>query len=83
MFTPGVLVGRLFDLGHFRLPYFVGSMGIVTTTLLVAECKQYWQFLLVQGVLFGVGVPKLLAHPSFRFLILSNVRSWLGYVLDP
>jgi len=59
MFTPGVLVGRLFDLGHFRLPYFVGSMGVVATTVLIAECKQYWQFLLVQGVLLGVRVPKL------------------------
>lgn len=59
MFTPGVLVGRLFDLGHFRLPYLVGSIGVVLTTLLTAECKQYWQFLLVQGVLLGVRVPKL------------------------
>jgi hypothetical protein len=52
---PAVLVGRIFDLGYLKVPFFLGTVGMTTSLFLVAECKQYWQFLLVQGVLYGVG----------------------------
>jgi len=51
---PAVFLGRLFDLGYFRVPFGLGSAGLVITTLLIAECNQYWQFLLAQGILVGV-----------------------------
>ena len=51
---PAVAVGRIFDLGHFRVPFFLGSVALVVGMFLVAECKEYWQFLLVHGILVGV-----------------------------
>lgn len=54
VFLPGLLVGRIFDLGWFRLPFALGSVTVVVSAFLVAECKVYWQFLLCQGILVGV-----------------------------
>ncbi|CAE6363091.1 unnamed protein product [Rhizoctonia solani] len=53
VFFPGLVVGRLFDLGYFRIPQITASIILVGGTFLTAECKEYWQFLLCQGV--GVG----------------------------
>jgi len=55
MFLPGLLVGRLFDLGHFRIPFTCSSVLIVVATFLVPECKEYWQYLLCQGFAVGIG----------------------------
>ncbi|KAJ3731471.1 major facilitator superfamily domain-containing protein [Lentinula guzmanii] len=47
--------GRLvFDLGIFKLPFCGASILVVVCTLLVGQCKQYWQFFLCQGV--GIGI---------------------------
>ncbi|KAI5985628.1 MFS general substrate transporter [Pisolithus albus] len=54
IYLPGLATGRLFDLGHFKIPYFVSSCGLIACTFLTAECKQYWQFLVVQGVFTGL-----------------------------
>ncbi|KAJ6540992.1 major facilitator superfamily domain-containing protein [Mycena vulgaris] len=53
IFLPAVLVGRLFDIGYYRVPYAAGSLLIVLATFLVPHCKVYWHYLLCQG--FGVG----------------------------
>ncbi|KAM5545702.1 hypothetical protein V8D89_000740 [Ganoderma adspersum] len=53
-YAPGLVVGRLFDLGYFRLPVFASSVLFVACMFLTAECTQYWQFLLCQG--FGMGI---------------------------
>ncbi|KAI0310462.1 MFS general substrate transporter [Amylostereum chailletii] len=53
-FLPGLIVGRMFDIGYFRVSLFVASALIITCTMLTAECKEYWQFLLCQG--FGIGL---------------------------
>ncbi|CAE6441775.1 unnamed protein product [Rhizoctonia solani] len=54
VFFPGLIVGRLFDLGYFRIPQIAASIVLVGGTFLTAECKEYWQFLICQGV--GVGL---------------------------
>ncbi|KAK7455284.1 hypothetical protein VKT23_011157 [Stygiomarasmius scandens] len=54
VFLPAVISGRLFDLGWFKIPYFAASVLCVVATILVAECTQFWHFLLCQG--FGVGL---------------------------
>ncbi|KAI6040592.1 MFS general substrate transporter [Pisolithus marmoratus] len=54
IFVPGLVTGRLFDLGHFKIPYFIASCGLVACTFLTAECKQYWQFFLAQGLFTGL-----------------------------
>ncbi|KAI0260447.1 MFS general substrate transporter [Gloeopeniophorella convolvens] len=50
---PGLFVGRLFDVGHFHVPYVIASINLVVCTFLTAECKNFWQLLLCQGL--GVG----------------------------
>ncbi|KAI0267812.1 MFS general substrate transporter [Gloeopeniophorella convolvens] len=51
---PGLFAGRLFDVGHFHVPYIIASISLVACTLLTAECKNFWQLWLCQGL--GVGV---------------------------
>ncbi|KAF9020821.1 MFS general substrate transporter [Hymenopellis radicata] len=54
VFLPALVAGRLFDLGYLH-PLLLGSSALlVTATFLVAECHEYWQFLLCQG--FAVGL---------------------------
>nr|VWO94487.1 MFS domain-containing protein [Ganoderma boninense] len=53
-YAPGLFVGRLFDMGYFRLPTFISSILFVACIFLTAECTKYWQFLLCQG--FGIGI---------------------------
>ncbi|KAJ7078801.1 major facilitator superfamily domain-containing protein, partial [Mycena epipterygia] len=55
IFAPGVIVGRLFDLGYFRLPFITGSVFIIAATFIIPVCKMYWHFLLCQGFMVGVG----------------------------
>jgi hypothetical protein len=57
---PGLLVGRIFDRGYLRIPVGIASAGLITSTFLIAECTEYWHFLLCQG--FFVGVRSLDLH---------------------
>ncbi|KAJ3479495.1 hypothetical protein NLI96_g9017 [Meripilus lineatus] len=54
IFIPGLVAGRIFDMGLFRIPLLLASIAVVAATFLIAECKEYWQFLLCQG--FAVGL---------------------------
>ncbi|KDQ61310.1 hypothetical protein JAAARDRAFT_32317 [Jaapia argillacea MUCL 33604] len=54
VFLPGLVSGRLFDLGYFRIPLLVASLIHLAATFLIAECKEYWQFLLCQGIALGL-----------------------------
>ncbi|KIK92799.1 hypothetical protein PAXRUDRAFT_553782 [Paxillus rubicundulus Ve08.2h10] len=54
LFLPGLVTGRLFDLGYFKIPFFVASCVLVACSFIIAECTKYWQFFLVQGL--GVGI---------------------------
>jgi len=55
VFFPGLVTGRLFDIGYFKIPYFFGSCLLIVCTFLIAECEVYWQFFLVQGLGIGLG----------------------------
>ncbi|KAG2068851.1 MFS general substrate transporter [Suillus decipiens] len=54
VYFPALVTGRLFDLGYFKLPCFAASCAHVVCTFLIAECTQYWQFFLIQGLSIGV-----------------------------
>ncbi|KAJ7783965.1 major facilitator superfamily domain-containing protein [Mycena maculata] len=54
-FLPALVVGRMFDIGYFRIPFAAGGLLIVLTAFLVPECKVYWHFMLCQGVGVGIG----------------------------
>ncbi|KAG2145060.1 MFS general substrate transporter [Suillus cothurnatus] len=47
--------GRLFDLGYFKIPFFTASCVLVACTFLTAECTEFWQLYLTQGVGLGAG----------------------------
>ncbi|KAG1782396.1 MFS general substrate transporter [Suillus placidus] len=54
-YLPSLATGRLFDLGYFKIPFFVASCILIACTFLTAECTQFWQLFLTQGVGLGVG----------------------------
>ncbi|RDB23012.1 Riboflavin transporter MCH5 [Hypsizygus marmoreus] len=54
IFLPGIVVGRLFDLGYFRSLFLTSSAILVASTFLVAQCTEYWHFLLCQGITAGL-----------------------------
>ncbi|KAJ7580755.1 major facilitator superfamily domain-containing protein [Mycena floridula] len=54
VFMPALVTGRLFDLGYFRLPLLCASIVMVIAAFLVAECTQYWHFILCQGIAVGL-----------------------------
>jgi hypothetical protein len=54
IFLPGVLVGRLSDLGYFQATFATGSVLIIAGTFLIPVCTLYWHFLLCQGFMIGV-----------------------------
>ncbi|KZT10198.1 MFS general substrate transporter [Laetiporus sulphureus 93-53] len=54
VFIPGLVFGRLFDMGYFKLPLLGASSLLVTATFLVAECTQFWQLILCQGIAVGL-----------------------------
>ncbi len=70
-YTAGLLTGRLFDMGHLKLPVFMASALFVACMFLTAECTQYWQFLLCQG--FGIGVSSRFLHISTFAGLMSNL----------
>ncbi|KAI6124764.1 major facilitator superfamily domain-containing protein, partial [Pisolithus croceorrhizus] len=94
IFLPGLLTGRLFDLGHFKIPFFTASCGLIACTFLTAECKQYWQFLLVQGLFTGSFsgiiyaqaisvVPHWFSKKKGTALGIVSIGSSLGGILFP
>ncbi|KAK0206054.1 major facilitator superfamily domain-containing protein [Desarmillaria ectypa] len=54
IFMPSVVTGRMFDIGYFKAPLLSASILLVLATFLVAECTQYWHFLLCQGFAIGL-----------------------------
>ncbi|KAH9180805.1 MFS general substrate transporter [Lactarius sanguifluus] len=54
IFLLALIAGRLFDLGYLRGILILSSINLVACTILVAECSEYWQFILCQG--FGIGI---------------------------
>ena len=59
---PGLVVGRIFDMGYTKLPLTIASALLVAATFLTAQCKEYWQFLLCQGFATGVCYMPILDH---------------------
>ncbi|KAG2032204.1 MFS general substrate transporter [Suillus americanus] len=54
VYFPALATGRMFDLGYFKIPCFTASCVIIASAFLTAECTQFWQFFLVQGLSLGV-----------------------------
>lgn len=75
VFLPGIVVGRLFDIGYFRSIFLTSSALLVAATFLIAQCTEYWQFLLCQGLAVGVRT-SYISRVLQNSLISKPFTSW-------
>lgn len=54
-FGAGLVIGPVFDVHGPRWLLFAGSILIILATMLLGVCTRYWHFILVFGILAGVG----------------------------
>ncbi len=85
----GTFTGPLFIQGYLRSLLFSGTFALVFGIMMTSPCTQYWQFVLAQGMVVGLGcglhfVPAIAVPPTYfsskRALALdiSTSRSSLG-----
>ncbi|KAL8827911.1 MAG: hypothetical protein Q9191_002900 [Dirinaria sp. TL-2023a] len=55
MLTIGVLCGRAIDAGYLRINLAAGIVTMIFGMMMVSICHDYWQFVLAQGVVAGLG----------------------------
>ena len=55
MIISGVLIGPLYDRGYLRTIIAFGSVFNVFGMVVIGFCSRYWQVILAQGVLVGLG----------------------------
>lgn len=66
----GFITGPVFDRGHLRILLLIGSFGIVFGHMMLSLCTEYWQALLAQGFVIGLGggclfVPAVAIFPTY------------------
>ncbi|WWC58876.1 uncharacterized protein I303_101421 [Kwoniella dejecticola CBS 10117] len=62
LFFGGLFVGRFLDSHGAHVLTVPGSILLVLGLMFTSLCKEYWQLILAQGVLFGIGC-SLTFHP--------------------
>ncbi|KAK7953546.1 MFS general substrate transporter [Apiospora saccharicola] len=84
----GALTGPLYDYGYFRHLLAVGSFLMVFGMMMVSLCTQYWQLIIAQGIVVGIGGGCLFRaecrHPADLLLDPHGVyhrrgRQWQRY----
>ncbi|KAL8749103.1 MAG: hypothetical protein Q9199_007895, partial [Rusavskia elegans] len=81
LFFMSIFVSTQMDKGRFQHCFTGGSILLSVSVLATSFCKQYWQFVLAQGVgtgmgmgmAFGAGVPVLVSWFSS-----PDLAGWLG-----
>lgn len=66
----GAIVGPFYDRGHFRWLLIIGSFGVVFGHMMLSLCTEFWQCLLAQGFVVGMGagclfVPAVAIMPTY------------------
>ena len=66
----GIITGPLFDYGYLRALLVAGTFLVVFGTMATSLCTEYWQVVLSQGVVVGLGcgclfVPSVAILPSY------------------
>ena len=51
----GVVTGPIYDHGHVRALFYVGTFLTVFGVMMLSLCTSYWQILLAQGCCVGIG----------------------------
>jgi len=80
MLATGAFAGPLYDRGYFRWLLIVGSLGVVLGHMLLSLVGTYWEAILTQGFLVGIGggclyIPAVAILPTY---FTSNVGLALG-----
>lgn len=62
--------GPLYDFGYLRSMVNVGTFTIVFGVMMTSLCRRYWQYVLAQGVVIGIGngllfLPSIAIVPQF------------------
>ncbi|KAI0345501.1 MFS general substrate transporter [Trametopsis cervina] len=78
-FFSGGFVGRFFDAYGPRVLMIPGTAILVFSIMITSVCKEYYQYILGQGVLFGLGVG-LLFYPSLS-AISTHFRKYRATAL--
>lgn len=52
----GFITGPIFDAGYLRALVVFGSAAAVFGMMMTSICKEYWQVILAQGVVTGIGM---------------------------
>lgn len=68
-FFAGIQIGPIFDAYGPHYPILAGSVTLMTSQLLLGICQDYWHFLVVFGILGGLGTS----------LVLSPAISAIGH----
>ena len=50
-----IVTGPLYDLGYLHSIVNIGTFAIVFGMMMTSLCHEYWQFVLAQGVMVGIG----------------------------
>ena len=66
----GAIAGPLYDHGHLSALVRGGSFLVVFGMMMTSLCSQYWQVLLAQGLVIGLGngalfVPSIALLPTY------------------
>ncbi|OOF92824.1 hypothetical protein ASPCADRAFT_54322 [Aspergillus carbonarius ITEM 5010] len=66
----GVVTGPLYDYGYFRVLIGVGSILVVFGMMMTSICHEYWEVMLAQGIVVGLGsgclfVPSVAILPTY------------------
>ncbi|KPM38504.1 hypothetical protein AK830_g8071 [Neonectria ditissima] len=79
----GLLVGPYFDVQGPPVLAPVGAAGVIATYLLMAECREYWQFMLCLGVFgsFGAAVTMVVAVSTVGKLFVRRRGFAMGIAL--
>ena len=94
LLTVGLISGPIYDRGYLRTLIIIGSFGVVFGLMMLSICKTYWQALLAQGFVVGIGagclfVPCVAVLPTYfstklgLAVGLAAAGSSLGGVIYP
>ncbi|KAF5024491.1 hypothetical protein F66182_3431 [Fusarium sp. NRRL 66182] len=73
----GLIVGPIYDSGYFHHLLAAGSVLIVVGTVLQSLSTRYWQYILTQGLMVGVGAGCLVLLPiMIRELNAQTTLPW-------
>ena len=88
-----ILTGPLYDMGYMHSMVNVGTFAIVFGMMMTSLCHKYWQFILAQGIVVGIGngllfLPSIAIVPEYfskRKALASGIvaaGSSLGTLLE-